>query len=228
VCAAGGWIRNLPMSCAEASCRLARRFLLILVAVGLCVASAALGDADASELIYSQWEKHCIGADICLVGMDVHLAAGCKPVVAGALLTERTGESKKTLRVGLPNYVRLDDGVRISFDQGPPVRLPFVKRHAYGTVTDYEAGAELVDQLKNATMLVIEATSAAGVPMTYRLPLGGFAIAYDGRAIPAPVFKQAGLEAQSKLQEELLRRQEGLPQPRSLENHKAGCEAESR
>ena len=212
---------------AGAAIRLAARFLCLLVAVGCSVACGALDNAAASELIYSLWEKHCLGADMCLVGMDVRLASGCKLVVAGALLTERTGESKKTLRVGLPNYVRLDDGVRISFDQGPPVRLPFVERHDYGGMADYEAGAELVDQLKRGTMLVIEATSAAGVSMTYRLPLGGFATAYDGPA-PPPVFEQAGPKAQSKLQEELWRRQEGLPQPRSPENQKAGCETDGR
>ena len=215
------------MVCAEAACRLATRFLCILIVVALPAVATAIHEADASELVYSQWEKHCIGADMCLIGMDVRLASGCKPVVAGALLTERSGESKKTLRVGLPNYVRLDDAVRISFDQGRPVRLPFVERHDYGSVADYEAGAELVDQLKRGTMLVIEATSAAGVSMIYRLPLGGFATAYDGPA-PPPVFEQAGPKAQSKLQEELWRRQQALPQPRSPENHKAGCVADGK
>ena len=185
--------------------------------------------------------------------MDVRLASGCKLVVVGALLVERTGESKKTLRIGVPNYVRFDEGVRISFDQGPPVRLPFVRRHGNGSVADYEAGAELVDQLKRGTMLVIEATSARGVSMTYRLPLGGFAAAYDGPAIPPPEFVeppkklpeelpkwQEGLpqprastppefvESQKKLQEELWRRNRELPQPRFSENHKAGCEADGK
>jgi invasion protein IalB len=213
------------MVCAEAAYRLVMRFLFVPLAMGLAAASLPPREADASELVYSLWEKHCIGADVCLTGMDVRLASGCKPVVAGALLTERTGESKKTLRVGLPNYVRLDDGVRISFDQGRPVRLPFVERHDYGSVADYENGAELVDQLKRGTMLVIEATSAAGVSMTYRLPLGGFATAYDAPALP-PVFEQSGPKAQSKLQEELWMRQQALPQPRFPENYKAGCDAE--
>jgi invasion protein IalB len=209
---------------AKAACPSATRFLCVLVAVGFSVAYGALGGADASELIYSPWEKHCIAADMCTVGMDVRLASGCKLVVAGALLVERPGESKKTLRIGLPNYVRLDDGVRISFDQASPVRLPFVERHGYGSVADYEGGAELVDQLKRGAMLVMEATQARGVSLTYRLPLGGFAIAYDEPAIPPPEL----VESPKKLQEGLLRRQEGLPQPRFPENHKAGCEADGR
>jgi len=136
--------------------------------------------------------------------MDVRLAAGCKAVVvAGTLLTERTGGSKKTLRIGLPNHVRLDDGARISFDQGPPVRLPFVECYAIGKgdvcVAEYEVGAELIDQLKRGTMLVIEATSAAGAPMIYRLPLAGFAQAYEGPPVQPKVFE----EQQGKLHEEL-------------------------
>jgi invasion protein IalB len=211
------------MVCAGAVYGLATRFLCVLV-VGFSIVYGALGDADASELIYSPWERHCIGADMCLIGMDVRLASGCKLVVAGALLTERAGESKKTLRIGLPNYVRLDDGVRLGFDQGPPVWLPFVGRHEYGSVADYEAGAELVDQLKRGTMLVIEATSAAGVSMTYRLPLGEFATAYDGPAIPSREFEPE----QKELQEQLWRRQQGLPQPRGPENRKAGCETDGK
>jgi Invasion associated locus B (IalB) protein len=238
---------------ARAAYRLVKRPLCVLVAVGLCVASAALGEADASELIYSPREKHCISADVSLIEMDVRLASGCKLIVAGALFVERTGESNKTLRIGLPNYVRSDDGVRISFDQGAPVQLPFVRRHDYGSVADYEAGAELVDQLKRGTTLVIEATSARGVSMTYRLSLGGFAAAYDGPGTSPPEL----VESPKKLQEELLRRQEGLPQPRAStppefvesqkklqeglwrrnrelpqprfpENHKAGCEADGK
>jgi invasion protein IalB len=241
------------MARAEAACRLATRFLCTLIVVALPVVATATDEADASELIYSPWEKHCISADMCPIEMDVRLASGCKLVVAGALLTERTGESKKTLRLGFPNYVRWADGVRISFDQGPPLQLAFVERHDNGSVADYEAGAELVDQLKRGTMLVIEATSARGVSMTYRLPLGGFAEAYDGPGTPAPELvespkklqeellrRQEGLpqprastppvfvESQKKLQEELWRRERALPQPRFSENHKAGCEADGK
>jgi invasion protein IalB len=233
---------------ARAAYRLATRFLFILLVVAPPAVVTASDQADAAELIYSPWEKHCISADVCVIETDVRLASGCELVVAGALLTERTGESKKTLRVGLPNYVRLDDGVRISFDQGPPLRLPF-KRHDNGSVADYEAGAQLVDQLKRGTVLVIEATSGHGVSMTYRLPLGGFASAYDGPAIPPLDFaesprklqeeflrQQQGLpipppdivESQKKLQGELWRRERALPQPRFPEYHRAGCETDGK
>jgi invasion protein IalB len=154
------------------------------------------------------------------------LASECKPVVAAAVLIERTGETKNTLRVTLPN-VRVEDGIRISIDGEQPVQRPFEKCYPNGCVADYEAGAELVDQLKRGAMLVIEATSATGVPMTHRLPLGGFATAYDGPAIPPREFQSAP----KKLQEELLRQQEGKqrpPEERPPQDHKVGCDTESK
>jgi invasion protein IalB len=210
------------MVCAEAVYGLATRSLCVLV-VGFSIVYGALGDADASELIYSPWERHCIGADMCLIGMDVRLASECKPVVAAAVLIERTGETKKTLRVTLPN-VHVEDGIRVRIDGEQPVQRPFEKCYPNGCPAVYEAGAELVDQLKRGTMLVIEATSAAGVSMTYRLPLGEFATAYDGAAIPSREFEPE----QKELQEELWRRQQGLPQPRGPENRKAGCETDGK
>jgi invasion protein IalB len=208
----------------EAAHGLTARLLCILVAVGLPVACAASGDANASELIYSPWDKFCFNNLDCFVGRDVRLATKCNPVVAAAVLIERTGESKKTLRVTVRNDVRLEDGVRISIDGKQPVSRPFEECFPNGfpnvCAADVEAGAELVDRLKNGTMLVIEATSAAGALLTYRLPLGGFAQAYDGPPREPMVFEQQS----GRLEKELQERAEGKQSPQ--EKKKVECEAE--
>lgn len=234
------------MVCAGAAYRLAAHFSCILGAVGVSVAYGALGDADASELIYSPWEKFCVRADTCFIGSDARSKSECKPVVVAAVvLVERTAETKKTLRIILPN-VRVEDGARISIDGEQPIPRPFEKCYPNGCMANREAGAELVDQLRHGRMLLIEAMSSTGAPMAYSLPLAGFATAYDGPAIAPPVF----VEVQGKLQEELLRRairrlrnfvkwsslepqisvpstraNEDLPE-RPPENRKAGCNAD--
>jgi invasion protein IalB len=208
------------MVCAEAACRLATRFLCILVAVGLPAVSAAPDDANASELIYSTWDRFCFLDNLCFVGSGVRLATKCDPFVAGVALMERTGESKKTLRVTVRNDVRFEDGVRIRIDGEQTVSQPFEKCFPSSCMADYDAGAELVDQLKHGTMLVIEATSAAGAPLTYRLPLGGFAQAYDGPPREPMVFEQQS----GRLEKELQERAEGKQSPQ--EKKKLECEAE--
>ena len=145
---------------AKASARRMTRFLIIIIAAGFCGAFILLREADAAEVIYSPWTKFCFIGDVCFVGMDIRLASECKPVVAAAVLIEQANETKKTLRISLPKNVRLDDGVRLSVGQGPPIRLPFEKCHANGCMADYEAGPDLVDQLKHGKMLVLEAIDA--------------------------------------------------------------------
>jgi invasion protein IalB len=174
---------------------------ILSVFLGVSVDTAA-GGADASELTYSPWEKTCIGAGMCIVGMVVRSASECP--VASATLIESTVEIKKTLRVGLPKNVRLNDGVRITIDQVPPIRLPF-ECHEYGCVADYEANAELIDELKHGQTLRLEATRADNSPIRSTLPLAGFAQAYDGPPAKPKLFEAK----QGQLQEELDRRARG-------------------
>ena len=97
------------MASVAAQFRFAARFLSILIVVALPAVVAARAEANASELIYSQWEKFCL-ADICLIGSGIRQASKCDPFVAGAVLTERADAGKKTLRVTVRNDVRLEDG----------------------------------------------------------------------------------------------------------------------
>jgi invasion protein IalB len=157
-----------------------------------------------------------------MVSRGLGPSAKCLLVVTASVV-ERTGEIKKTLRVILWNNVRFEKGIRVSIEGEQPVSWPHQKCFLNGFMFDCEAGPELVDQLKHGTMLVIEATSAAGMPITYKLPLGGFATAYDGPAIAAlQVFE----EKSGQLQEELQARAEGKQRPQ--EKEKVECEEEPR
>lgn len=139
------------MAGAAAACRFTTRFLCILIVVALPAVVAASDEADASELIYSQWEKFCF-AGMCLIGNGIRLAGKCDPFVAGVVLMERAGESKKTRRVTVRNDVRLEDGVRIRIDDEQPVSRPFQQcwPKPSGCMADNEGGAELVDRLSAA------------------------------------------------------------------------------
>ncbi|MBR0848903.1 invasion associated locus B family protein [Bradyrhizobium diazoefficiens] len=143
-------------------------------------------DASLPALTYSPWTKFCM-ADTCfvsrdgrlnVVGADGRSNVDCGPVVA-AVLIERTGDTKKTLRVTLPNRVSLERGVRIIIGQDQAIERPFVNCFANGCMADYDAGAELVDRLKQGRMLVLKAIDKASSPISLTVPLVDFGNAYD-------------------------------------------------
>jgi hypothetical protein len=88
--------------------------------------------------------------------------------------------------------VNTDRGVSITIDQAQPIIRPFERSYANGCTAHYEAGAELVEQLKQGRTLIIEAVDKANSPTSLSLPLAGFAATYDGPAqnTPAPVRAQ--------------------------------------
>jgi invasion protein IalB len=204
---------------------LATRLLCILTAFALSAVVTASYEADASDLIYSPWDKFCFTSvnNLCFVSRSVSLARKCNRLGAAVVLIERTGDSKKTLRVTVWHDVRFDDGVRVSIDSAQSVRRPFQQcwSEPHGCQADDDAGPELVDRLKRGAVVVIEATSAAGAPLIYRLPLDGFAQAYDGPPREPKVFE----EQPKLLQEELQRRAEGKQSP-PQEKKKVECEEE--
>jgi invasion associated locus B (IalB) protein len=89
-------------------------------------------------MTYSPWSKICFDA-IRFIGMDGRSECG---LVAAAVLVEKAGQTKKTLRVTLPVRVSLERGVRIVVDQGQPFTGLFVGCFPNGCPADYEGGVE--------------------------------------------------------------------------------------
>ncbi len=190
-------------------------FILPIALAGLLFVPAASGQAELAAPIYSPWTKTCIG-ETCFIGKSVHTECA----FFGAALIERAKDTKKILSVTLPNGVNTDRGVRITIDQAQPVIRPFERCYALGCNAKYEAGAELVEQLKEGRTLTIEAVDTANLLISRSLPLAGFAAAYDGLAQtpPMPLF-----EEQPGLLEKELRAQHE-PQKGTEDDRKSRCE----
>jgi invasion protein IalB len=168
----------------------------------------AQGQQDQVQLIYSPWTKFCLkGQDanakqVCFTGKDGRIESG-QPVVA-AVIIEPEGEPKKVLRVTLPLGMQLVHGTRVIVDSNQPQQSPYVICFANGCMSDYEATAEVLANLKKGQNLVIQAINANGQPLTLPLPLADFGKAYDGPPTDPKVFE----EQQKKLQEELQKKAE--------------------
>jgi invasion protein IalB len=162
---------------------------------------AASEEAKAPAPTISPWMKFCLN-ETCFIGSDIRTECG---VIASAVLIERNAEAKKTLRLALPTHVKQEHGLSFAIDQAQPASRPFDPCYPNGCSATYEAGSELVDQLKHGQTLSVTAVDGDNSPIHRILPLAGFAEAYDG----PPAQPKAFENQPGKLQEELARRASG-------------------
>jgi invasion protein IalB len=143
------------------------------------------------QLIFSPWTRYCVKGpagqsseittkEVCFTASDGHLTSGEKLVIA--LLIAPNGDDTKLLRVTLPLGVALVPGARIVIDEKEAMTAPYVVcLPKNGCIADYKADADLIEKLKNGQSLAIQAFDR-GRPISFTLPLTGFAKAYDGPA----------------------------------------------
>ena len=143
------------------------------------------------QLISSPWTRYCAKGlteqsseirtkEVCFTASDGHLTSGQKLVIA--LLIEPEGGDTKLLRVTLPLGVALVPGARIVIDEKEAMTAPFVVcLPKNGCMADYKADTDLIEKLKKGRSLAIQAFEK-GRPISFTLPLTGFAKAYEGPA----------------------------------------------
>jgi invasion protein IalB len=148
-------------------------------------------DQQQVQVISSPWTRYCAkglteqsseisSKEVCFTASDGHLASGQKLVIA--LLIEPEGRDEKLFRVSLPLGVALVPGARVVIDEKEPMTAPFVVcLPTNGCMADYKADANLIEKLKKGQSLAIQAFEK-GKPISFTLPLSGFAKAYDGPA----------------------------------------------
>jgi invasion protein IalB len=143
------------------------------------------------QLISSPWTRYCAKGlteqsseirtkKVCFTASDGHLTSGQKLVIV--LLIEPEGGDTKLLRVTLPLGVALVPGARIVIDEKEAMTAPFVVcLPKHGCMADYGTDTDLIEKLKEGRSLAIQAFEK-GRPISFTLPLTGFAKAYDGPA----------------------------------------------
>jgi invasion protein IalB len=195
-----------------------------VVAIACSFSAAATSEeAKAPALIYSPWTKNCVNG-VCFTGSSARTAVGCQSTATAiaAVLIGRTGDAKKILHITLQRPDNAGGGVRLMIDQNLIGERPFARCFVNSCTAEYEAGAELIDQLKNGRLLVVEAVEDAGSinpPISRSLPLLHFSDAYDGPGLEAKpfIFQTLSKEEWRALEE----RQE--QEKRDNEERKARC-----
>jgi len=116
--------------------------------------------------------------DHCFTGRDARLECGLH--IVSAFLIERDGTTPKILRLAVPHTVAEGSGIRFAIDQGEFTARPYTHSDKNGRTADYEIDTNLIGQLKQGQMLTVEVMDSNARPVTLKLPLAGFAQAYDG------------------------------------------------
>ena len=175
--------------------------------------AAPQAQAEQPQLIFSPWVKLCNkdadpkAKQVCVTVKDGRVESGL--LVVSVAIIEMEGEQKKLLRMSLPYGVALQHGTRLIVDQQTPQTAPFVTClppvvPPGGCIADYEASTDLINRMKKAQLLTVQAIHMNGQAMSPQLDLRDFAKAYDGPPTDPKVFE----EQQKKLQEELQKRAE--------------------
>ena len=161
--------------------------------------------ADSSQ---ADWLKAC-GKDevqnkkICYTTRDF-VAENNQPLLAAAIY-DVVGDPKKFVRFLLPLGFMIQPGIRFSIDTGQPVAGKFSMCLPNGCFAEAESNATFIDQMKKGKTIKLQVINQVGQEVALIVPLDGFGKAFDGPEVD-PVALEA---AQKKLQEDLMKRQQG-------------------
>ncbi len=165
--------------------------------------------ADSSQ---ADWLKAC-GKDevqnkkICYTTRDF-VAENNQPLLAAAIY-DVVGDPKKFVRFLLPLGFMIQPGIRFSIDNGQPVGGKFSMCLPNGCFAEAESNVAFIDQMKKGKTVKLQVINQVGQEVSLIVPLDGFGKAFDG-----PEVDPAALEAaQKKLQEDLMKRQQGQGAP---------------
>ena len=176
----------------------------IALVLGSLAAQLALGgisqaaDPRAAELTYEPWTKTCLTQASCFVSAGAR--GQCSP--SGGFITLALQSSGRTLlNATLGTRTMLQGPISLQIDQDIPINIPSSHCYATGCGGTYEAGGELIERLKHAQTIVMEATSLTGQKMSISLSTAGFTKAYDGPGTEPKVYEETRPSEQMKMQE---------------------------
>jgi invasion protein IalB len=168
-----------------------RKILLALLAASSTFGAASQAFADTPiQLDSTSWTKACkadagdAGRRVCLTSAFGKLPASDAKnpgqISISAILIEREGDDRKTLRVVLPLGMQLVHGTRVIIDNQKPIPAPYVNCYSGGCFSDYALNGDLLESLKTGNQLTIQAINSNGSPLGRTIPLPRFGKAFSG------------------------------------------------
>src|SRR5262249_54424932 len=127
--------------------------------------------------------------NICVTFQERLNRAGDFLVSAG--IRQQGSSEGERLVVTVPLGVDLHAGPQVRVDGGKPVKLDYARCRPVGCTAEGKVPTEFVTAMRGGKEIAIEAKGPLGKPLTFALPLTGFAAAYDGGASDATQYQAA-------------------------------------
>lgn len=173
------------------------RYVALLIgsfAVQLALGSnSEAADPRATQLTYEPWTKTCLTQASCFVGAAAR--GQCSP--SGGTLSVSPQNSKRAIvSANVGTRTMLEGTISLRIDQDEPIQI--AKPHCYtlGCGGTLEADGELLERLKHAQTIAVEAKSLTGQSISLAFPLTHFAATFDGPGSPPKASGQDSKEPQ--------------------------------
>lgn len=139
--------------------------------------SGHAADARATELTYEPWSKTCLTQASCFVGA----AARGKCAPSGGTISISPQTSKRALlTVNVGTRTMLEGTISLRIDQDAPIRIDNPHCYTLGCGGTVQADGELIERLKHAQAIAVEAKSLTGRTISLSYPLSHFSQVFDG------------------------------------------------
>jgi invasion protein IalB len=163
-----------------------------------------------------EWTKVC-GEDqgakktVCYTTRDFLETNSNQPILAAAIYDVQN-DPKKFIRMLMPLTFMLQNGIRISVDNGQAIPGKFQICFPNGCFAEAEVNQGVIDQLKKGKELTIMAINQVGAEVSFKMPLDGFAKGFDGKPIDPKELE----EQRKKLEEELKKKADEMRQQQGM------------
>lgn len=155
----------------------------VTVLLGSFAAQLVLGgiaeaaDPRATELTYEPWTKTCLTQASCFVGTAAR--GQCSPS-GGTISISPQNSQRALLTANVGTRTMLQGAISLRIDQDEPIEI--AKTHCYtlGCGGTLEANDKLIERLKHAQMISVEAKGLNGGKITLAFPLSHFSETFDG------------------------------------------------
>ncbi|WP_338823823.1 invasion associated locus B family protein [Bradyrhizobium septentrionale] len=167
--------------------------------IGSFAALLALGtageaaDPRATQLSYEPWTKTCLTQASCFVGAAAR--GQCSP--SGGSISVSPQTSKRAIvSANVGTRTMLEGTISLRIDQDEPIQIARPHCYTLGCGGALEADGEMIERLKHAQTIAVEAKSLTGQTISLNFPLTHFAETFDGPGSLPKTSGQSSKESQ--------------------------------
>lgn len=112
-------------------------------------------------------------------------------LVVSVAMRQQDGEDGRHLMAVVPLGINMRQGLQTKVDGGKPLKLDWIRCSQAGCTAEAKVTPDLANAMKTGKQITVEGVGPRGKPLTFALPLTGFAEVDAGAASDAKKFQQS-------------------------------------